>query len=104
MNKTNGLSVYSNGTLIFSQPTLAPINITLPYNSTDAAVALAARPRYENILANPNAPWGYPNVTADGTFSSNGDISSYDAFHLNDGLMWFEDIPTNRWTNSKLLL
>lgn len=101
MNKTQGLSVYSNGSLIYNQGTLAPVNITLPYNSAQAAGSLAAQPRYENILANPNAPWGYPNVTASDDYSPNGDVSSFDPFHLNDGLMWFDDVPTNRWTNNQ---
>lgn len=100
-NKTNGLSVYSNGTLIYNQPTLAPVNITLPFNGSQAATTLAGQPRYENIVANPNAPWGYPDVTASADFTSNGDVSSYDPFHLNDGLMWFDDVPTNRWTNNQ---
>ena len=100
-NKTKGLSVYSNGTLIHNQPKLAPVNISLPFDGREAAATLAAQPRYENILANPNAPWGYPNVTADGGFSANGDLSSYEAFHMNDGLMWFEDVPSNRWTNNQ---
>ena len=73
----------------------------MPFNGSEAGAALRNQPRYENIVTNPNAPWGYPNVTADYVFSSNGDISPYDAFHLNDGLMWFDDIPTNRWTNNQ---
>lgn len=100
-NNTKGLSVYSNGSLIHSQPTLAPVNITLPFNSTLAAATLSSQTRYQNILANPNAPWGFPNITATDYYSANGDLSPYEAFHLNDGLMWYDEIPSNFWTNNQ---
>ena len=100
-NSTKGLSVYSNGSLIHTQPTLLPVNVTLPFNSTLAATTLSSQTRYQNILANPNAPWGFPNVTATDYYSANGDLSSYEAFHLNDGLMWYDEIPSNFWTNNQ---
>ena len=99
-NHTAGLSIYSNGSLLYNQPTLTPVNITL-FNSTEAAATLAAQPRYENILANPNAPWGLPNISADYVFASNGDTSPYEAWRMIDGLMWYDRIPDNRWTNNQ---
>jgi len=100
-NCSSGLSVYSNGTLIHNQNSLAPVNITLPFSSQTAASTLAAQPEYQNILANPNSPWGLPNITADYVFSSNGDTSSYLPFKLNDGLLWYDETPDNRWTNNQ---
>lgn len=100
-NCSLGLSVYSNGSLIHNQPTLSAVNITLPFSSQTAASALASQPQYQNILANPNSPWGLPSITADYTFSSNGDTSSYPAYKLNDGLLWYDRVPDNRWTNNQ---
>lgn len=34
------------------------------------------------------APYNLPNVTADWTFSSNGDYSPYEAWKMHDGLLW----------------
>ena len=28
-------------------------------------------------------------------------LTPFPGFHLNDGLMWFDDVPTNRWTNNQ---
>ncbi|KUJ12643.1 uncharacterized protein LY89DRAFT_673592 [Mollisia scopiformis] len=96
-----GLSIYSSGTLIHNQPSLTPFNITLSNSSTTAISKLASQPCYSNILSNPNAPWGLPNVTADYTFSSNGDISPYEAWKMIDGLLWYDTTPDNRWTNNQ---
>lgn len=100
-NHSSGLSVYSNGTLIYHQSSLEPFNATLPFKSQEAASALAAQPRYANILTNPNAPWGLPNASADYTFSTNGDYSSYEAWKLIDNLLWYDTEPDNRWTNNQ---
>lgn len=53
-NSTAGLSIYSNGTLFHQQSSLSAVNVTLPYNTTDAAQTLAAQPEWQNILANLN--------------------------------------------------
>ena len=100
-NHSAGLSVYSNGTLIYTQKTLSPVNVTLPYKSQDAADAISAAPEYQNILANTNSPWGLPNVTADYVLNTNGDESPYEAWKLNDGLLWYDTTPDNRWTNNQ---
>lgn len=86
----SGLSIYSNGTLIHSQSSLAAVNITFGDSSTasDAIAYLASQPRYENILANPNGPWGYPRVTADYLWSDQGDRSPFESWKMNDGLTW----------------
>lgn len=100
-NCSAGLSVYSNGTLIHNQKTLAPVNVTLPFKGQEAASALAAQPEYQNILANPNTPWGLPVVTADWLFTSNSDVSPYGSYKLNDGLFSYDTTPDNRWTNNQ---
>ncbi|KAI9751497.1 MAG: hypothetical protein M4579_006033 [Chaenotheca gracillima] len=99
-NGSKGLSIYSNGSLLHSQSDLSAFNVSLS-NGTQAAAALAAQPRYENILANPNAPWGFPNVTADYLFTANGDASSTQPYKMNDGLLWYDATPDNYWTNNQ---
>ncbi|KAI9700527.1 MAG: hypothetical protein M1820_006826 [Bogoriella megaspora] len=101
LSHSPGLSIYLNGALIHNQATLAPVNVTLPSNSTSDAQKLSNATRYENILANPNAPHGLPNVSADWTFSSNGDLSPYEPWKMNDGLLWYDTTPDNRWTNNQ---
>lgn len=100
-NISAGLSVFSNGTLIHSQKTLSAVNVTLPFNLTSATSYRASQPRYNNILANPNSPWGLPHVTADYILSLNGDFSAFEAWKMNDGLLWYDFTPDNRWTNNQ---
>ncbi|KAK3070543.1 hypothetical protein LTR53_010280 [Teratosphaeriaceae sp. CCFEE 6253] len=100
-NSSAGLSIYSNGTLFHHQTTLAALNCTLPFNTTEAAQTLAAQPEWQNILANPNSPYNLPNITADYTLSTNGDIAPYEAWKLNDGLLWYDTTPDNFWTNNQ---
>jgi hypothetical protein len=95
-----GLSIYSNGSLLHNQATLSPLNVTL-FEGSETAARLAAQPTYQNILINPNAPWGLPNISSDYTFSSNGDISPYEAWKMIDGLLWYDTTPDNRWTNNQ---
>ena len=106
VNHSTGLSIYSNGTLIHSQRDLSPVNITLGGNSTSSSsiAYLAAQPRFENILANPNAPWGLPMVGADYIFSLNGDIDPFEAWKMNDGLLWVRNLPLNIPKTSRLTL
>lgn len=100
-SSSSGLRIYSNGSLIHTSSTLSPFNCSLPFSSQSAASALAAQPEYQNIVANPNSPWGLPNVSADYTFSTNGDYSPYEAWKMNDGLLWYDTTPDNRWTNNQ---
>ncbi|KAK7542863.1 Six-hairpin glycosidase-like protein [Phyllosticta citribraziliensis] len=99
-NHSAGLSIYQNGALIHTQPTLTPLNLTLT-NSTLAVRTLAAAPRYANVLANPNTPWSLPSVTADYELNPDGNLISMPAWKLNDGLLWYDDVPDNRWTNNQ---
>jgi len=57
-NCTPGLSIYSNGTLFHRQRDLSAVNVTLPFNTTLAARALASQTEWQNILANPNSMLG----------------------------------------------
>lgn len=100
-NHTPGLSVYSNATLLHTQPSLAPVNISLPFNSTIAASTLSSTAQWDNILANPNAPHGLPNISADYVLSTNGDYSPYEAWKMIDGLLWYDNIPQNYWTQNQ---
>lgn len=53
-NSSAGFSIYANGRLFHHSGTLKPVNATLPFKTADAAAKLAARPEWQNILANPN--------------------------------------------------
>ncbi|KAK5111096.1 hypothetical protein LTR62_005295 [Meristemomyces frigidus] len=100
-NTSAGLSIYSNGTLFHNQPTLCAVNVTLPFNTTEAAQALAAQPEWQNIVANPNSPWNLPSVTSDYCLNLNGDKCNFVAWKMNDGLLWYDTTPDNRWTNNQ---
>ncbi|KAK7607128.1 Six-hairpin glycosidase-like protein [Phyllosticta paracitricarpa] len=95
-----GLSIFHNGALLHTQPTLTALNLTLP-NSTLAVRTLAAAPRYANILANPNTPWSLPSITANYELNPDGNLISTPAWKLNDGLLWYDEVPDNRWTNNQ---
>ncbi|KAF1990720.1 Six-hairpin glycosidase, partial [Aulographum hederae CBS 113979] len=94
-----GLAVYLNGEKIYNQPSLAPCNISLP-NKTRSVKALANFPRFDNILANPNSPLGLPKVESDYLFDDYGSRTSQ-AWKLNDGLLWYDTVPDNRWTTNQ---
>ena len=53
-NSSAGLSIYSNGTMFHNQATLGKVNCTLPFNTAEAAQALASQPEWQNIMANTN--------------------------------------------------
>ena len=98
-----GFSIYSNGTLFHHQSTICAVNVTLPFNTTTAAATLASQPEWQNILANPNSPHGLPLVTADACLNLNGDTCDYAPWKMNDGLLWYDTTPDNRWTNNQSL-
>lgn len=52
-----GFSLYSNGTLFHHQQKLGAVNVSLPFNSAEAAQKLAQQPEWQNILANPNCEY-----------------------------------------------
>ena len=58
-----GFSLYSNGTLFHHQQTLEAVNISLPFNSAEAATVLAQQPEWQNIMANPNCEYVIQAVT-----------------------------------------
>ena len=50
-----GLSIYSNGTRFHHQRSIgAIVNVSLPFDTAEAAQMLAMQPEWQNILANPN--------------------------------------------------
>ncbi|TKA32413.1 hypothetical protein B0A50_01519 [Salinomyces thailandicus] len=101
-NASAGLTLYSNATLFHHQPHLTPINITLPFSTAAAAHTLASVPQPQNILANPNVPWGsLPNVSTPWCLNPDGDECLYPGWKLNDGLLWYDTTPDNRWTNNQ---
>lgn len=93
-----GLSIYSNSTLIHTQPTLSSLNLTLPIPSLPTPNPPSS---YQNILANPNAPHNLPNISTDYTLSTNGDYSPYEAWKMIDGLLWYDTVPQNSWTQNQ---
>ncbi|KAK8256672.1 Six-hairpin glycosidase-like protein [Phyllosticta capitalensis] len=99
-NHSAGLSIFHNGALLHTQPALGPLNLTLP-NSTVAINTLSSTPRYANILSNPKTPWQLPSITADYELNPDGDLVSTPSWKLNDGLVWYDEIPDNRWTNNQ---
>lgn len=103
-NGTAGLSIYSNGTQFHHQDTLGPVRCQLPFNSTVVAAQLAAQPKWQNILANPNSPWNLPAITSNYCLNQNGDECNFPAWKLNDGKLWYDTVPDNRWTNNQSLI
>jgi len=99
INNPQGLTVYLNGERVHNQATLAPLNITLP-RKDDAVKSLASLPRYDNIFANPDSPHGLPSIEAGYTFNDYGS-QSQQAWKLNDGLLWYDSVPDNRWTSNQ---
>ena len=99
-----GFSIYSNGTRFHHQPTLGAVNVTLPFDTAEAARRLAAQPEWQNIAANPNVPYSLPNVTSSAVWNPNGDLAPYPAWKMNDGLLWYDTTPDNFWTNNQSLV
>ncbi|KAK5171898.1 uncharacterized protein LTR77_003535 [Saxophila tyrrhenica] len=96
-----GFSIYSNGTKFHHQMDFQAVNVTLPFNTAEAAQRLAQQPQWQNILANPNSPHGLPAVTADWNLNVDGDNAPYPAWKMNDGLLWYDTTPDNRWTHNQ---
>lgn len=40
-------------------------------------------------------------MTADWTLNANGDTAPWPAWKMNDGLLWYDTTPDNRWTNNQ---
>ena len=97
-NHSAGLSIYSAGSFVYNQATLSAFNLTLPSSNPSSATTV---PSYVNILSNPNAPYGLPSITTDVTFSTNGDTTYDNAFKMINGLLWYDVIPDDFWTNNQ---
>lgn len=97
-NHGPGLSIYVNGTLAHNQEYLGPVNVSI--SGQESAIAnLASTTRYANILANPNTPHQLPQISADTFYQPSGSHSdSYAPWKLNDGLLWYDTTPDNRWS------
>lgn len=69
------------------------------HHQSAAIIALSNARTYANILANPNAPHQLPHITASTYYQPSGSHSeSYAAWKLNDGLLWYDTTPDNRWS------
>jgi hypothetical protein len=77
---------------------LSPLNLTF---TTANPLSTGNVSSYVNIFANPNAPYGLPNVSADYTFPTNGDAQYGSAFKMINGLLWYDVIPDDFWTNNQ---
>src|ERR1700761_1718527 len=87
---TAGFSIYINGKLVHHQKNLAPVNVTMPHQ-TSSITALSNSVRYANILANPNSPHQLPYITATTHYQPSGSHSeSFPAWKLNDGLVLYD--------------
>ncbi|KAI0804215.1 Six-hairpin glycosidase-like protein [Xylaria sp. FL0064] len=85
-NAGPGLTIYVDGEQVHQGQNLsAVVSIPPPIVPQDEASI--------NIAANPDGPGQYP--TADATFTYSADYS-YEAI---DGVVYYDDIPDNRWTD-----
>ncbi|KAI1463851.1 Six-hairpin glycosidase [Daldinia caldariorum] len=81
----HGLTVYVDGNKVYNGAGKhATIPIPPPILPGDALI---------NIAANPAGPGQYP--TADATYTNSGDFQ----FKAIDGVLFYDSIPDNRWTN-----
>ena len=106
MNHTAGLSVYSNATLIHTQPTLTPLNITLAATTNSSIAHLSSQTRYTNILSNPNhlatqKSLPYANATDTFFIAGNNLGPAASPYKANDGLVFYDNPPDNYWTNNQ---
>jgi hypothetical protein len=83
-NHSPGLPIYSQGLLLHNRVSLSSLNLTLIIANP---LSLGNVSSYVNILTNPNAPYGLPNVSTDYTFSTIGDAQCDSAFKIINGLL-----------------
>ncbi|EME87110.1 uncharacterized protein MYCFIDRAFT_29864, partial [Pseudocercospora fijiensis CIRAD86] len=84
----SGLTVFANSRKIYNGPDLKA-NIPLPDSSADVDDS----PIDVNIAANPLGNDGWPKASA--TFTWQYD----DVNQANDGALYYDEVPTNRWSN-----
>ena len=53
------------------------------------------------MLTDSPAPHGLPYITADWDWNPDGDLAPYNPWKMNDGLLWYDTTPDNRWTNNQ---
>lgn len=87
-NNGTGLTVFANGKSIHNSADLR-VNIILPSNDAPKSDA----PMDVNIAANPLGSQGWPRASATYTWQDN------DVNQANDGALYYDEVPTNRWSN-----
>ena len=95
-----GLSIYSNGSLIHSQPSLTALNVSLPTGTNRSIAQLSAAPKYVNILSNPNiyaSPLSFPYANGTENFAVAGNnLGPVDLpYKAIDGLVFYDNPPDN---------
>ena len=95
---SNGLSIYADGALIYSNPTIPP-SISVPLAPNNTSNSTTNSTSYVNILTNPNAPYSLPSASSSYLYTPQGDsATSFDAWKTIDNLLWYDFVPDNRWT------
>ncbi|KAF7192803.1 Beta-L-arabinobiosidase [Pseudocercospora fuligena] len=87
-NNGLGLTVFANDEKIHNGPDLK-VNIPLPDTNESANDS----PIEVNIAANPLGSDGWPKASATFTWQDN------DVNQANDGTLYYDEVPTNRWSN-----
>ncbi|KAI0015759.1 Six-hairpin glycosidase [Xylariomycetidae sp. FL0641] len=85
-NAGKGLSVFINGQRVYHDRKLSPARIPVPPPQIAPGAPV-------NIAANPTGAGKYP--MAEATYTNAGDH----VFKAIDGVLFYDDIPNNRWTN-----
>lgn len=88
-NMTPGLTIYMDGKQIHQQSSGISASVALPNNSMSASAMTAV-----NIAANPNGYSGFPYANATSTGGSDSPAKA------NDGYLFYDTTPDNRWTNN----
>lgn len=88
-NMTPGLTIYMDGKQIHQQSSGISASVALPNNSMSASAMTPV-----NIAANPNGYSGFPYANATSTGGSDSPAKA------NDGYLFYDTTPDNRWTNN----
>ena len=89
-NQSKGLTVYVDGQDYYNSP-----NSTAFFALPNATVTPSTTPIPVNIAVNPKGNEYFPNASATTTY----DLDS--PFKANDGFIFYDYIPDNRWTNNQ---
>jgi hypothetical protein len=82
----SGLTVFVDGVKTYNGNGISA-TVPLPASSSSSSVVPA------NIAANPNGVGAYPKANATYTYSTDA------PFKANDGYLFYDSVPDNRWTN-----